>query len=394
MKIHFIGIGGIGIAGIASFYKDKGFEVQGSDMTESEITKDFKTFIGHKKENVTKDIDLVIHSEAVTGDNVELKEAKRLGIKTSTGAVALAEIQKDYFTIAVSGMHGKTTTSCMVRHILKDLDPSYIIGTKNGGHKGKGKYLIVEADDYKAKFLNYYPDVLLLTNIDEEHMDYFRDLDHILDVFKQYVSQVKTLIIATDGDKNIKEVLKSAKCEVRLVKKKDIELSIPGEHNKMNASLVTELASFLKITASLKDYKGTWRRFEEIKNGDTIIISDYAHHPTELKATFQSLKEKYKGKIWVVFQPHQKQRTFYLFDSFLKVLKEADFTKTIITDIYDVKGRESKEIEVSSKDLAKKANVDYKKRGEIQEYLEKNMKDIDVLCIIGAGDIYNLTKKL
>ncbi len=400
MKIHFIGVGGIGISNIASFYKERGEDIQGSDAIETEITQGLKSkiFVGHKKENITNDIDLVIYSEAIKEDNPELKRAKELGIKVFSGAQAMGNIQKDYYTIAVSGMHGKTTTACMIREVFKKagIDSSYVIGTKNGGHLGTSKYLIIEADDYKAKFLNYYPNALVLTNIDKEHMDYFKNMDHILSVFSKYISQVKDLIIANKSDKNIKKIIKSAKCKVILVDRKNISLSVPGKHNQLNASLVLELAKYLNIeNPQLKSYEGTWRRFEEKQKNNLLVISDYAHHPTELEATFQALKEKFKNKkIWVVFQPHQKQRTFYLFNEFAKVLKNANFDKTIITDIYDVKGREEKNIIVSSKDLSQKAGIDYIKQGDLENYLKTNYQNIDILALIGAGDIYKIEEKL
>ena len=304
MKIHFIGIGGIGISGIAFVLSKKGNKTQGSDAVGSEITKQLQeqgidVFIGHKKEYITKNIDLVIYSEAIQKNNVELKQAKKLNIKCQTGAQALAELSKNYFTIAVSGMHGKTTTASMLAKILTDvgLDPTYIIGAKNSWRLGKSKYLIIEADDFQAKFLNYQPDILVLTNVEEEHMDYFKDLSHILKVFKQYISQVKQIIIANQNDKNIKKAIKSAKCPTRYYKPQNLELKAPGLHNQYNAAAALKTALALGIgegsaKKSLRGFQGAWRRFEEkkiiVNKSSIIIISDYAHHPTEIAAVLKT----------------------------------------------------------------------------------------------------------
>ncbi len=431
MKIHFIGIGGIGVSGLANVYLQKGDTVQGSDSEQSEITdwllqQGADVLIGHKSDNISTDIDLLIYSEAVGEDNVELVRAKELGIKCLSGAEALAEFAKDYFLIAVSGMHGKTTTASMVAKVLTDtgLDPTYIIGTKQGSHLGKSKYLVIEADDYKSKLLNYYPDILVLTNIEEEHMDWFKDLDHIMEVFKKYISQVKKILIYNSDDKNIaslilhgREVLTVEKREYSLLAKAyDREVSpvieelrrvlkVPGEHNVSNALAALEVARALGIDEGkaievLRDFKGAWRRFDEkISNRGVIVVSDYAHHPTEIKATLKAGREKYPDKkIWCVFQPHQYQRTHYLFDDFVKVFQEAISEKWVdnlfITDIYDVAGRENKEIkqQVSAQKLADAigVGVGYLEKDKITEYLQQKVGDSEVIIIMGAGNIYKL----
>jgi len=402
MKIHFIGIGGIGLSGLAHLYLEKGHEVQGSDQTESEILNGFNVFLGHKKENITSDIDLVIFSEAVSEDNVELKRAKELNIPCLSGAQALAKLSKEYFCICVSGMHGKTTTSCMLAKILTDcgFDPTYIIGTKNGWRKGNSKYLVIEADDYKAKLLNYEPDVLILTNIEEEHMDFFKSLNHILKVFKQYVSQVKEVIIANEDDENIKKVLKGVEKKIEYYSKGKIQLSVPGEHNKYNAQAALKTALYLgiekeKALKSLKQYKGTWRRFQEKEINGILVISDYAHHPTEIRATLKAVKEKYpKKKLWCFFQPHQKQRTFYLFNNFVKSFRENMPDELFITDIYEVKGRERRDIKVSASGLAQEIGAKYLKQDKIADFIKKNVKKGEIALIMGAGSIYEIIHSL
>ena len=415
MKIHFIGIGGIGVSGIASVYKQKGHEIQGSDAEPSEITADLQkqgiaVFVGQKASNIAKGIDFVIYSEAVPSNNPELKEARRLGIKCLSGAEALAELSKDYFLIAISGMHGKSTTASMISQILikAGLDPTFIIGTKPGFRVGKSKYLVIEADDYQAKFLRYHPDVLVLTNIDAEHLDCLKNMSNIMKIFRQYVSQVKYKIIANKDNGNVARLLKNNKKTIFFslknqndVKKLRSVLQVPGEHNVSNSLAALNAARLLKIDdkiafEALSKYKGIWRRFQEfslkIKNQKLKIISDYAHHPTEIKATLQALKEKYKTeKIVLFFQPHQYQRTYYLWKEFIAVFRQAagQIDKIFITDIYDVKGREDKKIKakISSQKLVKaiaKPNARYLALAKIQGEFMPDAINV----IMGAGDIY------
>ncbi|MCX6791162.1 MAG: Mur ligase domain-containing protein [Candidatus Gribaldobacteria bacterium] len=294
MKIHFIGIGGIGISGIACVYQQKGHQITGSDAEESEVTLQLKeqgilVYLGHQESQVANDTDLVIYSEAVPDENPELNQARKLGIKCLAGAEALAQLCQDYFVIAVSGMHGKSTTSSMIAQVLIEagLDPTFIIGTKPGWRVGKSKYLIIEADDYKAKFLNYHPNILVLTNIEEEHMDFFQDLEHILKVFGQYVAQVKDYIVANQDDKNIVKVIEDSNLIAKIVyyslKDQEIEktkevLNVPGQHNTLNALAALRVAQILKIgeettLKALGQYKGIWRRFELKK----MVIADYEH---------------------------------------------------------------------------------------------------------------------
>lgn len=415
-KIHFIGIGGIGVSGLANVYHLKGYKVQGSDSVQSEITDKLQQdgvgiFIGHKEENITANIDLVVYSEAIPEDNVELKKAKELDIECLSGAEQLGRLSEEYFTIAVSGMHGKTTTAYMIAHILTTAgyDPTYIVGTKDGSRLGKSKYLVIEADDYKAKLLNYTPDILVLTNIEEEHMDYFRDFHHILDVFREYVGKVKQTVIANADDENIKKVIDRAKCDIKYFEPENIELNVPGVHNQYNAAAAVLTATTVGIEEevainALKIFKGAWRRFEEsdvkVKDKQFKAISDYGHHPTEINATLQATREKYSKKdIWCIFQPHQYQRTFYLFNDFVKAFQNNPVNKLIVIDIYDVEGRENKEIreKVNSQKLVEKIEEDwarYISKDDVLEYLQGNLNGGEVLLFMGAGpDVYDLWRE-
>ncbi|TSC75678.1 MAG: hypothetical protein G01um101430_172 [Parcubacteria group bacterium Gr01-1014_30] len=413
MNIHFIGIGGIGVSALARYYLQKGHKITGSDLVSSEITSSLeksgvKIKIGiHKKRNVPGNTDLVIYSEAVPEDNAELREAKKLKIKRMSGAKALGELTKKYFTIAVAGTHGKSTTTAMLGLVLAKagFDPTVIVGTKlkefNGSNcrVGKSKYLVLEADEYGAKFLNYRPKMIVLTNIDKDHLDYYKTFANVKRAFKKFIGNLpKDGVFITE----------------KSVKQKDIKklkglLKVPGEHNAYNAALALIAARALKIPdkvslGALAQYKGSWRRFEErnikLDAKSYTLISDYAHHPTEIKVTLKAARGKYpKKKIWCVFQPHQYQRTYYLFDDFVKVFRKAPIDKLMITDIYDVVGREENEIKakVSSAKLVQKIGQSralYLPQAKIMDYLKKNLRGGEVVIVMGAGDIYKIAAAL
>jgi UDP-N-acetylmuramate--alanine ligase len=401
MKIHFIGIGGIGLSALAQYYLAKGHKISGSDLVSSKITdflreKGAKIFIGkHKAENLAENVNKVIYSPAITPANPELKKAKRLKIKCLSYPQALGELTKKYFTIAISGTHGKSTTSAMIALILikANFDPTVIIGTKlkefspitnltavknvscleNEGTNfrlGKSKYLVIEADEWRASFLNYWPKILVLTNIEREHLDYYKNLDQILRTYREYVSHLpkEGVLVANGEDKNIERMLNlkqipnlkfqiqkfSLKQEGKVKKLKEI-LKIPGQHNIFNALAALKVAQILKIPdkisfEALSEYRGSWRRFEEreieFSNFNICLVSDYAHHPTEIKATLAAAREKWPNrKIWAIFQPHQYQRTYFLFDDFVKAFEKAN--EIIITEIFKVKGREKRNFKES-----------------------------------------------
>lgn len=433
-KIHFIGIGGIGVSALAKFYLKTGWEVSGSDLIASEITEELKNlgakiFIGkHKAKNLSKDVNLVIYSPAISSNNPELKKARKLqttGYKLQTLSYpqALGQLTKKYFTIAVSGTHGKSTTCAMISLILSraDLDPTAIIGTKlkefgNGNFRmGKSKYLVIEADEWQASFLNYFPKIIALTNIEKEHLDYYKNLNHILSTYGKFIRRLpkKGVLIANKDDQNVYQIAKENKkptifysLKQKEVKKIKKILKIPGVHNIYNALSALTVARVLKIPdkisfQALAEYRGAWRRFElstkYLNTEPYTLINDYAHHPTEIKATLTAAREKFgKHKIWAIFQPHQYQRTYYFFNEFTKAFDLAD--EIILTNIYDVAGRETKKI--SKKVSAKKLAERIKRRGlscrfignfkKIPQFLKKRVKSGDILLIMGAGNIYKL----
>ena len=419
MKIYFIGIGGIGVSALARYYLEKGHKVSGSDLVSSEITQTLKKlgakiFIGkHKAKNLPKNVDLVIYSPAVTPTNPELLKAKsynargdissknRYKLKAISYPEALGELTKKYYTIAISGTHGKSTTTSMIGLLLikAGFDPTVIVGTKIkefgniNCRIGRSQYLVIEADEHMASFLNYWPKIIVLTNIEADHLDYYKNLNNILKAFKKYINHLSkdgTLLVNND-DKNIRQLTVNRKPtdtqqKIKYYSLKQPEakklkkiLKIPGEHNISNALAALSVARILKIPdkisfKALSKYKGCWRRFEishiTWNKKHITLISDYGHHPTEVSVTLKAAREKYpKKKIWCVFQPHQYQRTYYLFKDFVKVLSQVPVDKLILTDVYDVAGRENIKIkkDVSSEKLVKiinNKNIIYLKKGK------------------------------
>lgn len=419
MKIYFIGIGGIGISAIAKYYLKTGHEVLGSDLYNSDVIETLKNegakiFVGKQiKEHLSNNIDLVVYSPAVQEDNEEIKEAKRKGIETLSYPQALGKLSQNLFTIAVSGAHGKSTTTTMIALILIEagLDPTVIVGTKvkefnNSNLRiGKSNYLIVEACEYEDSFLNYHPEIGVILNIEPDHLDYFKTFEKEKESFNKFAYQSKKVIIESQYSDIINSNNKIVFDRNKMIKP---ILSIPGEFNITNAMHAIMVARELKISdeislKALSKFKGTWRRMDiDNESFNYIIINDYAHHPTEIKATLKAVREKYKDKnIYCIFQPHQYERTFNLFNDFVKVFNEAlssnHLNHLFIYPIYTVEGRESEEIKnkVTSEKLVSKIKQsifikDYEEINKITLKLNKN----DILIIMGAGDIYNLYKYL
>ncbi|MDD5145341.1 MAG: UDP-N-acetylmuramate--L-alanine ligase [Candidatus Pacebacteria bacterium] len=458
--VHFIGIGGIGVSALARYYLKRGDTVSGSDLASSEITKDLeklgaKIHIGpHSAKNVPNIVDLVIYSPAVRPTNPEYVRAKKLKIencklKICSYPQALGELTKQYFTIAVSGTHGKSTTTAMLGILLEKagLDPTVIVGTKirefgDSNFRMGGKvvtsnsqpatsnqipdtsYLVIEADEHFASFLNYWPKILVLTNIEADHLDYYKNLNNILKTFKKYISHLPKdgYLVINGDDKNIKRIINNDQLTINksrinkygFSQAKDVKrlrkiMKIPGDHNIMDALSALAVARILKIPdkisfKALSEYKGAWRRFDiskiTVNKKQITLINDYAHHPTKVRVTLKAAREKYpKGKIWCIYQPHQYQRTYYLFKDFVKVFKDAPVDKLIITDIFDVAGRETPEVskKVSSEKLVKtigRKNTIYLPKDKIIDYLNTNLKGKEVVILMGAGNIYNLSARL
>ena len=418
MKIHFIGIGGIGVSALAQYYLGKGEDVSGSDVVSSSITdilikKGAKVMIGPNTSQNIKDYDLVIHSPAVKSNNPEMVEAELKGMRILSYPQALGELTKDYFTIAVSGTHGKSTTTAMIALILIEagLDPTIIVGTKlkefgdSNFRMGKSRYLVIEACEHEGSFLNYWPKIAVVTNIEEDHLDYYENLANIKKAFNEFVSHLgnEGILVKqkeTEIDFN-KKTVEFSLSEERCAKKLREIVKIPGDHNILDALAALKVARTLNISddvsfTALSKYMGSWRRFEETQLPGFVLIDDYGHHPTEILATLKGARQKYPNKIiYCVFQPHQYQRTFLLFNDFVKAFKEIIDTKLVdrlfLIDIYDVAGREGGDLKekVSSEKLAAAVpNAIYVSNEELFDNLEGG----EVIIFMGAGNIYDLSQ--
>ncbi|MBP7006944.1 MAG: hypothetical protein KBC44_02330 [Candidatus Pacebacteria bacterium] len=419
-KVFFIGIGGIGISALAKMCKARGMEASGVNDEEGktvdllkeaginvtilEIQKDFaqdypatpRHFLQNLADFIMPDADLYVYSDAWIYRGPEIiQKAKDTGKPVMSYFEALGEIAKSYKTIAISGTHGKTTTTAMVAEILIDagLNPTVIVGSfikrlNSNFRKGDSEYLVVEADEYNRHFLQFHPFIGAITNIEADHLDCYKDLDDIKSAFNQFLSQSENKI--TDYGKYLDKVPK---------------LKVPGEHNRQNAALalaITEVFGVREDIAvqSLANFEGTWRRLEKRGKTDsgTIVYDDYAHHPTEVRASISALRDIYKDKkIVVIFQPHLYSRTKALFDDFAKSFKGADLT--IILPIYFA--REAKDESVSSGKLAEAvcANGDKAIAFTDFELAEGYVRGLDlgsnhVLVTMGAGEAYKVADKL
>mgnify|MGYP001562689708 CR=1 FL=1 len=398
--------------GLKEYLKNLGNEVSGSDIKTG----------GHSPENIGSDIDVVVRTSAVNPGSpgwIEVEQAQKKGIKVIKRSELLGEITQDKKLIAVSGMHGKTTITAMVglTMVKAGLDPIILVGEEvkdlGGVLKiGKSDWFVAEVCEYDKSFLDVNPYILILTNIEEEHLDTFPGgIEEIKDNFVQYLGRVAKdgLIIACADDENVKEVISESDTETKVVyygfksdkyNKLKFELSIPGEHNRNNALAVTALSDYLNIDQEvtkevLSNFKGARRRFEyRGRYNGADMIDDYGHHPTEIKKTIEALNEKYpdKKKI-VVFWPHQYKRILPLLTQFGEAFGSAD--EVIIKPIYFVPGRDKK-LDVSSESLAEKVNQNKGKAKvmqtdrEIADYLKSKLNTNTVLLTIGIPPIYKV----
>ncbi|NLY44464.1 MAG: UDP-N-acetylmuramate--L-alanine ligase [Tissierella sp.] len=438
--VHFIGIGGISMSGLAEILLNKGYKVSGTDTKYNPIIQRLenlgaKIYINHNKNNILG-ADLIIYTDAISPDNEELLAAFESGIDTTDRATFLGALMKNYpYSIAVSGTHGKTTTTSMIATITNHgvLDPTVLLGGElddiGGNVKlGSDKYILTEACEYKANILKYFPTTAIILNIDEDHLDYFKDMDHIIDTFVQYgknLGEDSNLIINAD-DPHSHNVVEATKanvitfginndCDFKAenivfsddgypsftlnIKNKEhykVELHVMGKHNIYNSLACIATAylhgvSMSDIITHLSLYTGVHRRLE-LKgyiNG-VKIIDDYAHHPTEIQATLSAINNSSSGKVYCIFQPHTFTRTKILLDSFSESFKYAD--QAIITDIYAA--REFDNGDIHSKDLVnavnnKSGNAIYLETFEkAEEYLLNSIKDGDIVVTMGAGNVY------
>lgn len=421
-KIHMIGVGGIGMSGLARLFLHERKEVSGSDRSPSLITnalehEGVKFSASQTAENINSlpGIELVVYTEAMAKDHPEMAAARALGVPMVNYSDALGLIANQYYLIAVAGTHGKTTTTAMLIDIFEDagLDPTAIVGslrskTKNNYRAGKSKYFVIEACEYKRDFLAYEPDILVITNIEAEHLDYYKDLDDIQVAFRELAMRVRPggVVVAQAADPNVSPVLEGLNVEVVDYKPYldlELPLKVPGVHNRMNAAAARTVAYKVGIAdettkTALSNFAGTWRRFEYkgILNG-APVYDDYGHHPTELTATMNGARELYPDKkLIVVFQPHLYSRTAELFDNFVAALSLAD--KVIVTHVYDA--RDTGKQGVTGETLAEAVAKTNSETAYIESFddvvseLKSSVTDNDVILIMGAGDVTEVAAEL
>ncbi|HET8575053.1 MAG TPA: UDP-N-acetylmuramate--L-alanine ligase [Candidatus Paceibacterota bacterium] len=455
--IHFVGAGGIGISALVKFFLSKGAEATCSDQKPGATLNDLEKhgatiFVGHDAKNIPENTDLVVYSSAVPKDNPELLFAESRNIPLLDYPQALGEVMKGYHGIAVSGTHGKTTTTSLLGKILEraGMDPLVVVGGKVPGWDGNlrllektetEKIFVAEACEYRRNMLSLSPQMLVLTNIEADHLDYYRDLDDVMNAFETFIQKLPedgTLVVNADDSNTVKaaktgharKLFYSLRDKTADLYAQDVHpaeqngflgqtfrlswqgedlgeffLSLPGEFNVSNALAASLAALSLgaekeAIRDALADFHGTWRRFEKIAERDgAVIYTDYAHHPTAVAKTLAGARSQYSDKkILAVFQPHQRDRTKNLFDDFVNAFGDAD--GVLFSEIYDVPGREEN-IQISSQDLAEAFRKKYQKPvwyakdlSETQEKILALIPEYEVVLIMGAGDIYEMAMSL
>ena len=437
--VHFIGIGGISMSGLAEILHDRGFKVSGSDMKASPLTEHLESLgisvqFPQKSENIVPGIELCVYTAAISEDNPEFQEVKRQNIPMMSRAELLGRIMKNYKeAINVSGTHGKTTTTSMIGEILMEaqMDPTITVGGMMkdiGGNLrvGKSDVFLAEACEYTNSFLSFFPTIEVVLNVEEDHLDFFKDLDEIRDSFKNFVKNTspKGCIIINDKITNNREITQGYEGNIvrygtensdcyatnirydalgyptfDLVHKEEtyenVKLYVGGNHNIYNALAAICVAfelgvSIEDIRKGLSEFKGVDRRFEVKGKLDGItIVDDYAHHPSEISATLNIAKRYPHDRLVVVFQPHTYTRTKAFFDDFANVLKNVD--EVIIAKIYPA--RETDNLGMSSNLLSKRINelggnsTSFETFDEIENYLLEDLRKGDLLITMGAGDI-------
>lgn len=448
-KVHFVGIGGAGLSAMARILYEMGYDVSGSDIKESNNTKRLWKFgmdvkIGHDSKNVIGK-DVLVISTAISEDNCEVIAAKELGINVYSRAKMLEWISSHFRTIAISGTHGKTTTTSMIALLLEwsDLDPTIIVGGElndigSNAKYGKGEYCVVEADESDGTFLQIKPEIAVVTNVEDDHLDYYKSKEKIDKAFRQYINSVSAngLAIINGDDPSILSMIDKidrryityglkegndvraidikidgfkSKFEAKLDGEQfPIKLKVPGEHNIYNALATISVGKYLgipaeKISFTLSQFVGAQRRFDVIDSPDKVtIIDDYAHHPTEISATLRAANNKKHNRLISVFQPHRYTRTNLLHDKFGNSFDYADLC--LITKIYSageepIPGVTSKLIVDSIIRRNYRKQIIYlPQKKNIINYLIKNVETDDIVVVMGAGDIYtvayDLLKKL
>jgi UDP-N-acetylmuramate--alanine ligase len=444
-KIHFVGIGGIGMSGIAEILLNQGFEISGSDLMESEITSRLKNlgvtiYNGHSAKNV-KDVDVLVYSSAVNQENPEVKEGIERKIPVIKRSEMLAECMRMKYGVGIAGTHGKTTTTSMVGLVLTEggIDPTIIVGGKLSGlggtnaRLGQGEYIVVEADEFDRTFLRLTPSIAAITTLEQEHLDTYKDLDDIKTAFIEFANKVPFfgfVVLCLDEpalqdiipliNKKIITYGLTQQADVRAI---DIEhneykssytvlyhgeelgritINIPGNHNIKNSLVAVSIAKemgidFDVIKSALEKFKGVYRRFETKHADDSIlVIDDYAHHPTEINASLAGIRSGWKRRLIAVFQPHLYSRTRDFYSEFGRSFLNSDVF--ICTDVYPA--REEPISGISGEIIANAAksyghkNVIYEPdKTKIPKLLIEIKQDNDIVITMGAGDIWKYGEK-
>lgn len=440
-NVHLIGAGGIGLSAVGKFLLHKKKRVTGSDVVPSEQVEALRKMgasirLGHSPENIAEDVDLIIYSPAVPEDNPERAAGRERGLIEMSYPQFLGELSKLYRTIAITGTHGKSTTTAMIGLIFEaaGYDPTVIVGSKVSSWKdgnlrmGDSEILVVEACEHMGSMLHLNPEMIVLTNVEEDHLDYYKTLENIKKAFQEFLGKASATVVVNADDKNSvgmsgRRVVKFGTGEAdycasdRAVKNgrqtfsisykgesQPIELMIPGSFNMMNATAAfaatTDFGVVPEVAAkTLETFPGVWRRFERIGvHHDADLVSDYGHHPTAIKRTLEGARELFPNRrIVLCFQPHQHARTKDLFDEFIPAFDGADVL--LLPEIYAVSGRLQAEGEISSKDLLEAVKKHDHDRGtsrdmwftgdlkETGSKIRDVMKPEDVVIIMGAGDI-------
>lgn len=443
IHIHFIGIGGISMSGLAELLLSKGFTVSGSDMKEGNLTRMLSSLgadihYPQAAENITDGIDLVVMTAAIREGNPELAEVRRRNLPVLTRAELLGQVMQHYeLPVAVAGTHGKTTTTSMLSEILlkADADPTISVGgmlhSINGNFRvGGDRYFVTEACEYTNSFLSFFPKIGIILNVDADHLDFFKDLDDIRQSFRRFAALIPSdgTLIMNGQDNGFNTITDGLSCNIvtfgmdnssdwyptdisydefahpsfTLNHKGEeigrISLHVPGEHNVGNACAAAAAAHILGIDMApalkaLSEFHGTERRFEKKGEFDGItVIDDYAHHPTEIKATLEAAAHYPHKSLWCVFQPHTYTRTKALLPEFAEALTHAE--NVILADIYAA--RETDTLGISSKTLADEINriggnaYYFDSFEEIEKFIHEHCINGDLLITMGAGDVYKV----
>lgn len=417
MRIHCIGIGGIGLSALARYYVSQGHTVSGSDTSSSDLIATLQhegvdVRIGHSKSNVPSQVDLVVYTIAIQDSNEEFVEAKERGVPCKTYPQALGDITREKTTIAICGTHGKTTTTAMTYYAMKacGINPTLIVGSllSDKGTNfvpGDSEYLIVEACEYRRSFLNLHPTHVIVTNIDEDHLDYYKDLRDIQSAFQSFAEKIPVHgTLVTHHDVTLSPLCRTVNADT--ISPGSIELSVLGEHNKRNAQLVISLLTTLhfdeqKIREGLRSFPGTWRRLQY--KGKTLhnvpLYDDYGHHPREIAATIEAVREKYPYKEYhlvMLFQPHLHSRTKALFDDFVAVLSQVD--EVYVLPIYRAREEDTTVIDeetlISAINKAGGHAFKLHSLADIPACIESIASPHSVILNIGAGNAFEELNKV